>query len=389
MSGHPPANGGPQSQTGSGRVTQQLLDELHAEAAAEAGASGRNRFGLAGRRFDRRAPFLVGFYAAAGGLGALAFAYCAVAIGQILVLCGLALFLAAGLDPPVRWLARHGLPRPVAVTVALGGAIGVLAVLVAFAAPVVVTQTSHLAADVPRYLHSLENRRTTVGKLNAKYHIVGRLQKLLEGGGTSLGTVLGAGKVALNLLGSVILVLILSAYFLADFPHVKRGLYRLAPRSRRARVVLLTDEILDRVGGYVLGKLFTSLVAGVGTFVWALVFGIPYALFLGLLVAFLDLIPIVGSTVGGVIVSLIALTVSVPVAIATAVFYLLYRFFEDFLLTPRVMSRAVDIPGLATVLATVIGGALLGIVGALVAIPVAAALKLLLDHVAAPTLDNS
>jgi predicted PurR-regulated permease PerM len=154
-------------------------------------------------------------------------------------------------------------------------------------------------------------------------------------------------------------------------------------------VVLLTDEILDRVGGYVLGKLFTSLVAGVGTFVWALVFGIPYALFLGLLVAFLDLIPIVGSTVGGVIVSLIALTVSVPVAIATAVFYLLYRFFEDFLLTPRVMSRAVDIPGLATVLATVIGGALLGIVGALVAIPVAAALKLLLDHVAAPTLDNS
>jgi predicted PurR-regulated permease PerM len=153
--------------------------------------------------------------------------------------------------------------------------------------------------------------------------------------------------------------------------------------------VLLTDEILSRVGGYVLGNLLTSAIAGIGTWVWALALGIPYSLLLGLMVALLDLIPIVGSTVGGVIVALVGLTVSLPVAIATAIFYFLYRFFEDYLLTPRIMRRTVSVPGLVTVVATVIGAALLGIVGALVAIPVAAAIKLLAEEVAAPRLDES
>ena len=89
------------------------------------------------------------------------------------------------------------------------------------------------------------------------------------------------------------------------------------------------------------------------------------------------------------IVALIALTVSLPVAIATAVFYFVYRFFEDYLLTPRIMRRTVAVPGLVTIVATVIGATLLGIVGALVAIPIAAALKLLAEQVAAPRLDES
>jgi predicted PurR-regulated permease PerM len=154
-------------------------------------------------------------------------------------------------------------------------------------------------------------------------------------------------------------------------------------------MVLLTDEILDRVGGYVLGNLLLSLIAGLGTSLWALAFGIPYALFLGLLVAFLDLIPIVGSTIGGIIVTLVALTVSPSVAIATGVFYVVYRLLEDYLLTPRIMLRTVAVPGLITVLATVLGGALLGIVGALVAIPVAAAVKLLHEEITAPRLADS
>ena len=111
-------------------------------------------------------------------------------------------------------------------------------------------------------------------------------------------------------------------------------------------------------------------------------FGIPYALLLGLLVALLDLIPVVGSTIGGVIVALIALTVSPAIAIATFAFYLVYRFLEDYLLTPRIMARTVDVPGVLTVIATVIGATLLGIIGALIAIPVAAAIKLLIEGLA-------
>ena len=112
------------------------------------------------------------------------------------------------------------------------------------------------------------------------------------------------------------------------------------------------------------------------------------ALLLGLLVGLLDLVPIIGSTIGGIAVALVALTVSLPTAIATGAFYILYRFAEDYLLTPKIMRRTVDVPGLVTVVATVIGGAVLGIVGALVAIPVAAAVKLLLHELAKPRLEE-
>ena len=369
-------------------ATQRVIDDIHANAAAEAGATADNKFGQVGRQFDRRSPFFVGLLGAFGVACTFALAYIVVSTGRILVLIGLGFFLAAGLDPPVRWLFRRGVPRWASVVLVLLAALLMFALFLAFAVPLAVTQASHLANDVPHYLRILKNRHTTLGKLNYKYHIVSRLQKVLEGNGASVNTVIGAGKVALDLLGSAVVVLILTVYVLADLPRVKRGIYMLAPRSRRARMVLLTDEILDRVGGYVLGNLFTSFVAGAGTLIWALALGIPYAVFLGLLVALLDLIPVVGSTVGGIIVSLVALTVSVPLAIATGVFYLLYRFFEDYLLTPRVMSRTVAVPGLITVVASLIGAALLGIVGALVAIPVAAAIKLLIDQIAVPSLEQ-
>lgn len=383
------ANGGLGSEDGPEKATQKVIDDMHADAAAEAGATADNELGRAGRRFDRRAPFFVGFVGALGVACAFALAYIVVAVGQVLVLIGLSFFLALGLDPAVRWVHRRGIPRSGSVVLVLLAAAGVFALFLAFAVPLAVTQASHLARDIPGYLNSLKNRHTTIGKLNFKYHIVTRLQKILKGNGSSFKTVLGAGEVVVDLVGAVILVVILTVYLLVDLPRVKRGIYQLAPRSRRARTVLLTDEIINRVGGYVLGDLFTSFIAGAGTLAWALILGIPYAVFLGLLVAFLDLIPIVGSTIGGLIVALVALTVSLPLAIATAIFYLLYRFLEDYLLTPKVMARTVAVPGLLTVIATVIGGALLGIIGALVAIPIAAALKLLLDQIAAPSLDKA
>jgi predicted PurR-regulated permease PerM len=182
-------------------------------------------------------------------------------------------------------------------------------------------------------------------------------------------------------------VVVLTIYFLADMPRVTRTFYRLVPKSRRARAGLLIDEIFARVGGFVLGNVITSVIAGVGTFVWLEIFNVPYPLLLSVFVGFMDLIPIVGSTVAGIVVSLVALTVSIPIAIATAIFYVVYRNLEDYLITPKVMNRTVKVSGLVTVIAVVIGGALLGIIGALVAIPVAAAIKLVLDETAFPRLD--
>jgi predicted PurR-regulated permease PerM len=364
------------------RNAEEVVEEIHAAAATEAGVDDELAYGHPGPRFDRRSPFFMGMAGAAGVAVVFALGSIVVAIGQVLLLIGLAIIIAVGLEPGVNWFKRIGLPRWAAVVAVLTVALGVFAGFLALAIPVLVNEATKLANEVPSYLHSLNNHHTFLGKLNARYHIVRSIQKFISKGGSSAiaGGVLGVGKVVVDLVGAVAVVVILSVYLLADLPRVKRGLYRLAPKSRRARMVLLTDEVLVRIGGYVLGNLLTSFIAGLGTWAWALAFGIPYALLLGFMVALLDLIPVVGSTVGGIIVALIALTQSLPIAIATAVFYIVYRFVEDYLLTPRVMARTVQVPGLLTVIATLIGGTLFGIIGALIAIPVAAAIKLLLEE---------
>ena len=208
-------------------------------------------------------------------------------------------------------------------------------------------------------------------------------------GTTLLGGLVGAGVIVIGAVGSLLVVVVLTVYFLAGLPRIKLFAYRLAPQSRRARVILLGDEIFTKVGAYVLGNVATSVIAGIGTFAWMMIFGIPYPVLLGLFVALLDLIPVIGSTIGGIVVTLVALTVSLPVALFTIAFYVGYRLAEDYLLVPRILGRAVKVPAVVSVVAVLVGGALLGIIGALVAIPAAAALRLWLDEVAFRRLDNS
>ena len=155
-------------------------------------------------------------------------------------------------------------------------------------------------------------------------------------------------------------------------------------------MILIGDEILAKVGGFVLGNLHHLGDRRA----WAPSCGcsrsaIPYPILLGMFVALLDLIPVIGSTIGGAVVTLVALTVSLPVAIATLAFYIGYRLAEDYLIVPRIMGRTVQVPAIVSLVAVLIGGALLGIVGALVAIPVAAAMRLLLREVTIRRLDRS
>lgn len=347
-------------------------------------------FGRPGRPLDRRSPFFVGMIGAAGVAVTYGLIQIIIAARSVLILIGLALFIAAGLDPLVSWLTRHRLPRWAAVTLVIVGMFGVIAGFLSVAIPPLASQATALADELPHYVHTLQDHSSQLGRLNDRFHIQQRLTAFLSGGGTSVvGGVLGAGKMVLTAATSLLIVVVLAIYFLAGMPSIKNLLYRLAPRSRRARVILISEDIFTKVGGFVLGNIITSLIAGTGTYVWLLIFGIPYALVLALFVAFMDMIPVIGSTIGGIIVSLIALTVSLPVAIATAVFYIAYRQAEDYFLVPKIMGRAVEVPAVVTVLATLIGGALLGIIGALIAIPVAAAIRLLLNEIALPRLDRS
>jgi predicted PurR-regulated permease PerM len=366
-----------------GRV-QEAVD------AAAAVAEETGGLGKLGRAMNRRSPFFVGLTGAAGVAVTYGLVELLIRARSTLILIGLGLFIAAGLDPVVAWLTRRGLPRWLAVVIALAGVFGVIAIFVATAIPPLASQTTALVHEIPNYLHQLQNHNSELGKLNAKYHIQQRLTSLLTSKGSTLvGGVLGAGALVLSTASSILAVLVLSIYFLAGLPSIKLFAYRLVPHSRRPRTILITDEILVKVGGYVLGNVITSAIAGLGTFVWMIAFGIPYPVLLGLLVAILDLIPVIGSTVGGAIVTLVALTVSLPVAVGTLAFYIAYRLAEDYLIVPRIMGRTVEVPAVVSLIAVLIGGVLLGIVGALIAIPVAAAIRVLLQELTFPRLDKS
>ncbi|HEX3613695.1 MAG TPA: AI-2E family transporter [Sporichthyaceae bacterium] len=336
-------------------------------------------------------PYRWGLLVALGGLtGWIVF----LAIGearQELLLIAIALVLALGLDPVVMRLTRRGMSRGWAVaTVALTG----LALVVSFLAwmvPTLVDQAEAFTRQFPAYQRQLQDHSNVLGRLNAKYHVLDSIRsKVSQGGsGSIVGGVFGAGKIAVSAAAAAVLLIVLTLYFLAGLPQLKQLCRRLAPAPHRDRASELTDEVCKRVGGYVLGNALTSLIAGAGTLVWALAFGLPDAVLLAVIVAVLDLVPVVGSTVGGTFAALLGLTVSVPVGIATAGFYIAYRVLEDYLIVPRVMGRTVQVDGLLTVVALMIGGAVLGIVGALLAIPVAATVKLLLDEVLFPELDRA
>jgi predicted PurR-regulated permease PerM len=360
--------------------------------AVEAAAETRHSVGLGrpGKPLNTRSPFFIGMTGAAGVVATIALVELLLRARSVLILIIVALFIAAGLDPVVKWLTRKGLPRWAAVVVVLLTVFIVIAGFIASAVPPLASQTGALVHELPKYAHELQDHNSTIGKLNAKYHVQQRLSSLLSTKGTTLiGGVLGAGELVISAFSSVLLVLVLTVYFLASLDKTKLFFYRLIPQSRRERGILLGEEIFTKVGGYVLGNVLTSLIAGAGTFFWMLAWGIPYPLLLGLLVALLDLIPVIGSWIGGAIVALVALTVSLPVAVATLAFYILYKLAEDYFIVPRVMGRTVQVPALVSLIAVVLGGVLLGVVGALIAIPVAAAISLLLREITFRRLDNS
>ncbi len=367
---------------GEAKITEAVAEA--AEAAEQTGGLGRP-----GRPLDRRSPFFIGMTAAAGVAVTYGIVELLAKARSVLVLIGLALFIAAGLDPVVSWLSRR-MPRWCAVLIVVSAGAAVLSAFVLTAIPPVSNQLAALSSHLPQYLHALRNPHTELGRLNARYHLEQRLTELITSRGSSIaGGLLGAGVVVLSAATSIVVLTVLTVYFLAGLPRIKLFLYRLAPHSRRPRVILIGDEIFTKVGGYLLGNVITSVIAGIGTYLWMIAFGIPYPALLGLLVALLDLVPVIGSTIGGLVVALVALTVSVPVAALTVGFYVAYRLAEDYLLVPRIMGRTVKVPASVTVVSVLVGAALLGIIGALVAIPAAASVRLLLREVTFRRMDRT
>jgi predicted PurR-regulated permease PerM len=333
------------------------------------------------------------FYLALMASAGVAVTYFAVHLlalaSSALVLIGVAFFVALGLEPPVSRLAGRKVPRWAAVTLVVVVVFGLVAASVAAAIPPLVQQVGDFIQQIPHYLQQAQDHSSAIGRLNERFHLQQRITDAAHGlSGSSVTGLVKAGTAVVGVVSNVVIVAVLTVYFMADMPRIRATLYRFFPNSRRPRAILIGDEIFAKVGDYVFGNVVTSVIAGAATFVWCMSFDIPYPVLLGALVALLDLLPY-GSSVGGFMVTAVALTVSVPVSIATLAFYIVFRLAEDYLLVPKIIGRAVQVPAGVTVVAVLLGGALLGIVGALVAIPVAAAVQLLTQELLFPTLDEA
>ena len=374
-------------------IAQPHSDEegpvAEAEILAAEMSSDEQPLGSLGRRFNRRSPFYIGLTASAGVAVTYGMVRVLASLSSMLVLIGVALFLAIGLEPAASWLVNRGLRRWLATTLVFVVFLAAMGAFVASAIPPLVQQAGDLIHEVPFYLQQAQDYSSAIGRLNDRFHLQQRITDAIKGsGGSAVNEVVSAGSAVFGALADSVIVIVLTVYFVVDMPRIRTALYRLVPHTRRPRAILIGDEVFAKVGAYVLGNVLISVITGAATFIWLIAFGVPYPLLLAIFVAVLDLVPIVGSTIAGVVVAAVALIVSLPICIATIVFFVAFRFVEDYLLVPRIIGRVVKVPALITVVAVLIGGALLGIVGALVAIPIAAALQLLTQEVLYPRLDE-
>ncbi|MEU7144319.1 AI-2E family transporter [Nocardia sp. NPDC046473] len=359
-----------------------------AEADAAAISTEKHPLGKPGKRFDRWSPFMIGMTGAAGVIVTVGFARLLLDARDALVLVVAALFLAIGIEPVVSWMTRHRVRRGVAVTIVFLCVLAALAGFLAAAITPLIDQGRALIDHAPDQLRHLEQTYPIVHTTSARLHLDDKLKEGIATDASWTGGLLGAGKMVFGAVTSAVIVAVLTAYFSANFPELRAYVYRFFPHARRPRAILIGDAIFAKVGGYVLGNLLISLITAVLTFIWLLTFDVPFALVLSVLVAVLDLIPLVGSTLAGAIIAVVALTVSLPVSLATIGFFIFLRLVEDYLLAPKIIGRTVQVPAVVTVVAVLLGGALLGIIGALLAIPVAAAVLLLIRETLFPRLDR-
>ncbi|GAA4094982.1 AI-2E family transporter [Nocardioides kongjuensis] len=341
-------------------------------------------YGELGKPFDRRSPFYYGFIGALGALTAFWLFQAVLGIGSVLMLVVVSFFLAAGLNPAVSFLERHGLRRSWAVTVVIVLALGTVALFLVAIVPVITDQITAITKNAPGWLDELQKNKR-IQQLNDEYDIIDKLQATITDKkflSALFGGALGFGLKVVSALFNLFVIVVLTLYFLASLKTTTGALYKLAPASRRERVAKLGDKVIANIGGYVSGAFLVALCAGLSSLVFLSLTDVrEYAVALAFVVAVLDVIPMIGATLGAVIVSAIAFATDVKTGIACVVFYVIYQQFENYVVYPRVMSKSVDLPGAVIVIAALVGTALLGVVGALLAIPVAAAILLVVREV--------
>ncbi len=305
----------------------------------------------------------------------------------VLALVLVSLFVAVSLDPAVRWLVRHRVRRPYAVAMILVIVVGSLAALVIGVGPSLVSQAGNLVRDLPGYIAGLDERSPLFRDLSTRYGLDDRLNELAASVPAWIATnLLSMFQTFLEGLATAVTVLVLSLYFLADMPRLRRRAQLIAPDRHRERVRRIVDTAVDKVGTYMIGNAVISLIAGAVAYLGLMIFDVPFALPLALIVAITDLIPLVGATLGMAVCGTVAAMAAGlwPAAIAIVLWLLAYQQLENYWIVPRMMRRSLDMPSLAVLLAGLVGAALLGLIGALMAIPIAATIKAVIAELRTP-----
>lgn len=339
-------------------------------------------------------PFLLGFTLTLGGLAAIVLGMALASLSTILIYIALALFAALGLEPVVERLERRGLPRPWGIAVVFAAFLLVVAAVLIWVVPPAIAQIGQFVRAIPAQITELQtsdwyrNLEAQLGDVigagldQLKTFLADPANLMLVGGG-----VLAVGVGVGNALSGAVIVVVLTLYFLASLSAMKAAFYRLAPARNRASVADLAERITESVGGYLIGMVILAACNAAFATILFLVLGLPFPALMGLAAFLITLIPLIGPVLYWVIATLVALVSNPVAALIFAILYFIYIQVEAYVLTPRVMNKAIAIPGSLVVIGALVGGTLLGLLGALVAIPVTAAILLIIKHVFVPRQD--
>jgi predicted PurR-regulated permease PerM len=299
-------------------------------------------------------------------------------VGRILIWLATSLFLALALQPAVR-LAERRMSHTLAVFAVFAGLLLLVTAFLALLIIPIATQVDDLRTAAPGYINDLRHNET-INSLNTRYHLV---QKAEEAANAYPSKAFGALSKLVSGLVATITVLFLTLFLLLELPALAEGLLRFVPAERAEQIRRIGGDINRNVAGYVLGNLVISIIAGivVGISLWIL--GVPYALALAVLMGVFDLVPLVGATIGALAAIGVAFaTQGLTAGIVMIVVNVVYQQIENHILQPIVYRRTVQLSAFLVLVAVLIGGELLGVLGALIAIPVAGSLQLLFRELA-------
>lgn len=343
-------------------------------------------------RMDR--PFRLGFLITLGGLSAFLLALALTNLSTVLVYVAFALFAALGLNPAVRLLERRGLSRGLSVAIVIVALVVAVGLILVMIVPVVVEQVSSFVKSVPQVIDDFMH--TDLYLLLEKQFgdqidsLLADGEKLLTDGKTLTALGGGALKVGSSIatgISAFVIVFVLTLYFVVGLPGIITSMLRLTPARKRSQARGIVEQITESVGGYVQGMVILAFANSMMALVLYLLLGLPFPPLMAVVAFLVTLIPLVGPLLFLAIGTVVAVLANPVNALIFGVVYLVYIQIEAYVLTPKVMNRTVSVPGLLVVIGALVGGTLLGLLGALVAVPATASILIVLNQIFIPRQD--